>query len=137
MWGRYSPEDKDAVYQALLEATESALSRGRNLIVDATFTQARWRNLFEALAQQYNTPFWWVLMEASPENIYSRMQHKRKYSEADYRAYERIRGEYHDFVRPHLVLHSDAHSVNDLVENVLEYSSVPQWDDRLNKHHTT
>lgn len=127
LYGQYSPQAIDTVYEHLLEGTEAALNRGRSVIVDATFSEQSWRDRFEKLAEKYGTVCYWVYLETAPENIYLRMQHKRKYSEADYRKYEEMKSEFDAFERPHLVLYSDTHTVDKLAESVVKYVQNPSW----------
>lgn len=135
LYGQYSSRAKDTVYEHLMEGTEAALSRGRSVIVDATFSERSWRARFEQLAERYGTVCYWVYLETAPENIYLRMQHKRKYSEADYRKYEEMKAEFDAFERPHLVLYSDAHTVDELVGSVVRYVQDPSWGRKdLQKH---
>lgn len=132
--GKYDTASKQAVYEALLEATEAALKSGKSVIVDATFTRKRWRERFEDLAAKHHAPIYWVLLHTSPENIYSRMQHKRKYSEADFLVYQHLVDTFEPFNRPHLSLHSDARHLRDMVNRTLQYIEQPQWDETFNTH---
>ncbi|MCB0638651.1 MAG: AAA family ATPase [Lewinella sp.] len=132
LMGQYDKPAKDRVYLALLEAAEAALSRGKPVIVDATFSREHWRDRFENLGRMHQSPVFWVLLEASPESIYSRMQLKRKYSEADFVVYQLLRERFEPFARPHLTMFSDARHLKDLVNRTVQYIKEPHWDESLN-----
>jgi hypothetical protein len=60
------------------------------------------------------------------------MQHKRKYSEADFVVYQHLREKYEPFARPHLNMYSDARHLKDLVNRTVQYIQEPHWDESLN-----
>jgi predicted kinase len=57
-------------YEALLESARTALAAGRNVIVDATFANRRWRDRFQALAR----PFAVVYIDMDDTVIRKRLQ---------------------------------------------------------------
>lgn len=54
--GRYAPAARDAVYAALLAQAEGLLGLGESVVLDATFTSARWRQAARETAARAVVP---------------------------------------------------------------------------------
>jgi predicted kinase len=120
--GHYGPEDKEKVYQSMLDSARAALSEGQNAIVDSTFYRADVRAPFEALARSCGVPFFWVEMRAGENSIRERVESPRPDSEADFEVYLALRDQNEPMDAPHLVLWSDQMTLDDQVGNILNYT---------------
>lgn len=119
--GKYDAASKAAVYNELLHRTEDVLKEGKTLIVDATLYKKILRDPFMKLAKQYKVPIQWIELKANEKIIQERVGKKRKYSEADFEVYLKIKAAYEPFNRSHLVLWSDMLRLPEMVEKAKAY----------------
>lgn len=96
--GLYSSEMNQQVYAALLGATEQALTRGRSIILDATFRTRSDRETVRSLAIQRGARFLMVECYASDEVVVERLQRRVSepdpWSDATVETFEALRDEY-------------------------------------------
>ena len=119
--GHYSPEDKERVYNTLLERTRKTLLEGRDVVVDSTFFKESIREPFQRVAAECGARLYWVEVRAPERVIRERLQMPRPDSEADFGVYEKIRDAYEPLHKPHLVLWSDEVSVPEMAVSIHEY----------------
>ena len=119
--GHYRPEDKEKVYQTLLERTRRLLEEGKEVVVDSTFYKAAIREPFQLVAETCGSQICWVEVRAPERIIHERLQTPRPDSEADYGVYEKIRDAYEPLREPHLVLWSEEASIAKMAASVHEY----------------
>lgn len=119
--GHYDRESKKKVYSCLLDMLESHLKAGEDAIVDATLYQKEVRKPFTDLADQHQAPVKWIEICAEEKVIRQRLQNKRPFSEADFQVYLKLKTIYEPLQFPHLVLHSDARALEELVTEALSY----------------
>lgn len=127
LMGQYRPEDKEKVYQTLLERTQMELMEGNSVVVDSTFFKESIREPFRRVAEWCGTPLHWVEVRAPERIIRERMQIPRSDSEADFSVYEKIRDAYEPLREQHLVLWSDEASVANMAAALHEYVTTPQF----------
>lgn len=72
--GAYSAEITDRTYATVLARARQALGLGQSVILDATFTPARWRSRVEALARDSASDLVVLACEAPPELAAARMR---------------------------------------------------------------
>lgn len=113
--GNYSLEDKLVVYKEMLRQAAQALEENCDVVVDATFYHHTMREMFCRLANGYNTILSVIEVTADENLIRQRLLKPRKYSEADYSVYEKIRDDFEKITMPHLVLES----TNDNLDRML------------------
>jgi predicted kinase len=113
--GQYSFEDKLVVYMHMLVQAKQALEHNRDVVIDATFYHHTMREMFLRLAYGYNTPFRVIEVIADENLIRERLSIPRKFSEADYSVYEKIREDFEEITMPHLTVQS----TNDNLESML------------------
>lgn len=120
--GKYSDDDKALVYQVLLDACCQALTEGRTVIADATFTFRHWRRAFEQMAASLGVSVYWILMTSADAVVRVRMQTGRPFeSEADYHVYLCLKEIFEPFEGAHLSLASDQLSLAAMVRLVLSH----------------
>lgn len=125
MRGQYDDESKEKVYLHLLQLLEQELRAGKNAIVDATLFRPIVRQPFLSLAARLGVPLRWIEVRAAEDVIEKRLQTKRPFSEADFKVYLQLKKLYEPLDFPHLVLHSDAKPLGDLVQEAIHYLQSP------------
>lgn len=120
----YTPEEKLAVYDRMLElAKEAVMRHDDDVVVDATFHQAGERRLFrESLGGE--TALFLVEVKAKEELIRERLEMPREDSDADFAVYEKISTEWEPEVAEHLVLWSGRDNLEDMVRRAMGYINI-------------
>jgi predicted kinase len=119
--GKYSLEDKLVVYKEMLLNTTKALEENRDVVVDATFYHHTMREMFVRLAYGYNIILRVIDVTADEDLIRQRLVKPRKYSEADYSIYEKVRDDFEEITIPHLVLKSTNDNLGMMLKTAMEY----------------
>lgn len=122
--GRYRPEDKARVYDALLGRVRQALLAGRQVIVDATFYRKSIREPFRRLAAECGAALRWVEVRAEEAVVRERLKTPRPDSEADFAVYARIRDAYEPLLEPHPVVFSDTMSLEQMTLAAQQFLKV-------------
>jgi predicted kinase len=93
--GRYAPDAKQKIYDALLERARAGLQARRSVVIDGSFVQRTWRVPFEALARELGLPFCCVRLVADEGLIKRRLARRAldpgEASEANFEVYLRLR----------------------------------------------
>lgn len=118
---KYGSEEKQLVYQQMLHKAEKCLRQGKDVLLDATFSQRAYLHKAKALAQQYNTSCKFIEMVANEKVIRERVSQSRKYSEADYEVYKKMKENYEATEEAHLVLDTSAAKTDHLIQQASEY----------------
>lgn len=121
--GRYDQAAKERVYLQLLDRTREGLQSGGNVVVDGTFYQTQLRNRFRQLANTEGASIHWIELWADPNLIRARVSKKRRYSEADFGIYLKIKALYEPIQGPRLRLQSDNTNLEEIMEKILTYLS--------------
>jgi predicted kinase len=124
LYNQYSPEDKEAVYHALLDRTREALHLGQTVVVDSTFYIESIRDPFRRIASAVNTPVFWVLVKAREASVRERLQTTQAASTPDLSVYHAVRDNEEPLADPHLTVWTDEESVEEMVEAVREYIQI-------------
>lgn len=119
--GQYDPDTKSLIYERMQERTERYLQAGETVIVDATFYKKNYRKPYFHLAENYGVPLKWIELEAGEQTIRKRVEQKRKYSEADFSVYQKIKAAYEPLSIKHLILSSDDRSVSEMLEEAATF----------------
>ncbi len=121
--GQYDEATKQSIYQHLTTEVEEVLQRKESVIIDATFYTEEVRRPYLALAEKYKCPIVFIELKADPIQIAKRMQQQRKYSEADFDVYQKIKAIYEPLLIEHCTLWSDQMSISEMIELATEYIS--------------
>jgi predicted kinase len=119
--GKYTPEDKLLVYNAMLREAAWKLEQKESVVVDATFYHHSMREMFVRLARAYNVPLHLIEIFADEIVIKERLKSPRKYSEADYSVYEKVRDDFEEITMPHLVLESADNNIDEMLTKARAY----------------
>ncbi len=122
--GQYNAEAKAQIYHELVNQCEVHLQEGESVIVDATFYKDTLRQPYQKMAEQYSLPIYWIELRAEETIIRARVEQKRKYSEADFLVYKKIKKEFEPLNYLRLSLRSDLLSLEEMVEKAKEYTSI-------------
>lgn len=117
--GKYTWEDKLAVYRALARRAEKALEKDTWVVVDATFSHRAMRNIFVDLVDKLSVPGVFIWLYANDALIKHRLSKPRPDSEADYAVYERLRDEFEMIEKPYIALESTNDNIDALLETGL------------------
>lgn len=119
--GKYSVRDKLVVYKEMLLQTAGFLEQKKDVVVDATFYYHTMREMFLRLAYGHNEPIRVIEVTADENLIRQRLQKPRKYSEADYSVYEKVRDDFEAITMPHLTLQSTNDNLDAMLETAITY----------------
>lgn len=119
--GKYTYKDKLVVYQQMCTEASLAIRKEKNVVVDATFFNHTLREIFVKLARTCGTQLHVIEVIAEESLIKKRLAKERKYSQADYLVYEKIRDEFEEITMPHLVLISTDNNIEDMMAAALHY----------------
>ena len=76
--GLYSPDMTQKVYQTMLQMAQSILLQGEGVILDATFSQKKWRDMAQNTARRMGVPFLMVVTTAPAPVVRERLTARRK-----------------------------------------------------------
>jgi len=120
----YTPEEKLAVYERMVElATEAVVRRDDDVVVDATFHREDERRLFRKLLSD-RTAMYVIEIRAKEELIRERLEAPREDSDADFAVYEKISAEWEPEFDEHLVLWSERNNLEELVHEAMDYMHI-------------
>lgn len=121
MLGRYNQKSKAVIYKRMLALMEDKIKAGRSVVLDATFSKEKWRNAFRKRALQLHKMIHFIAINAAEEVIRQRLSRPRKYSEADFKVYLRVKNGFETMHDYHLTLQSDRSTVAEMLAQALVY----------------
>jgi len=124
--GTYAPEDKNQVYQAMLERAKEALKKGEDIIMDATYSKKAHRNAVKALGEQLKVPVRFIQLTADEKTVAQRTSQEREDSEADFKVYKIIKKSFEPLGGPFLRLDSSRLNIDEMLEKAQEYLSLSE-----------
>lgn len=119
--GKYLMEDKLVVYKEMLLRTMKVIEDGRDVVVDATFYHHTMREMFLRLADGYKHEVRLIEVVADEAIIRERLRLPRKYSEADFTVYERVRDDFESITMPHLTIESTRDNLEGILKSAITY----------------
>ncbi len=116
----YSVNDKYAVYAEMIESMrrDCALS---DVVLDATFYLAQVRKELIDEANKSDQQIAFIEVWAEEALISSRLAQKRKYSDADFSVYKRIKSDFEPYNGPRLRLQSTNDNINEMLDKAISY----------------
>jgi predicted kinase len=76
--GIYSPEITEKTYGKMFDQTDRNLSQGRNVLLDATFAQRRYREKLVAVAARHRVPVYFLHCVASDSLTQTRLRQRAR-----------------------------------------------------------
>lgn len=119
--GRYSITDKLIVYKEMLAQTTRSVSENKGVVVDATFYHHSMREMFVRLADGFHLPVRVIELTANEHVARERLQKPRRYSEADFSVYQKLRDEFEEITMPHLTLESTNDNLDEMLKTAIIY----------------
>lgn len=113
----YSEEKKMEVYQLILEKIDF----GHDYVLDGTFYSQRIRDFFEEKAIEKGHGFTIIEMTADEKIIEKRVSEIRKWTDAGFEVYLKLRSSYEPVQEKHLTLDSGKYSLPEMVDKALSY----------------
>ena len=126
--GLYTPQSKRRVYDRLLLQAGQKRMKYKNVIVDGTFQRRNARRRFSERASQWKQPVRFIEMRSTDRTVRKRISEEREYSEADFKVYRQIKYNFEKMERPHLVLQSDALSLEEMINKAKAYIHEERTD---------
>lgn len=112
----YTPESKMRVYEKMLEKVEEKKDDNTIFIFDATFHLEKIRNNFIKSIAKLNKEIYFIEVKADEEIIKERVAQKRKYSDADFEVYLKLKKEFEPLEEKHFVLDSSKMSIEEMLD---------------------
>ncbi|MCB9147222.1 MAG: AAA family ATPase [Caldilineaceae bacterium] len=104
----YTPEESRAVYQALYQRAADALAAGSDVVLDATFAKAAYRQPIFNLARVTGTQLYFVWITCAPEVTAARLTARvGDVSEADVSVYHQLADQFEPIVGSDILDGSD------------------------------
>ncbi len=119
--GNYTAEDKQRIYENMLDLAEDALRHHTHVVIDGTFSKKPYRNLVTRLAKNMKQTVVWIRTEADDAVVRERVSHQREHSEADYQVYQKIKATFEETDFPYLALDSGKLTVEQMIQQSLPY----------------
>jgi len=105
---KYTEEEKERVYSAMIDEAQKAMREGMDVVADATFQRTAMRKRFIALASGMGADSF-ILKTVLPEDeVKKRLGRRRKGgpSDADFEVYLRIKADFEGPDEEHLAINS-------------------------------
>lgn len=119
--GQYDEKSRFEVYERLHSEMLMYISNGQPCVVDGTFQQKKFRDMFIKSAQKHNKNLYLVLMEAREGEIKKRLEKSRKHTEADVEVYHNLKDQFDPIGQPHLKIQSDELSLKEMTQKIKDY----------------
>jgi predicted kinase len=119
--GKYDDSSRQKTYNLLFDQLEKYIIQGKRIIVDGTFHEKENQTRIVNLCHKYNSPLYVIGLKADEALIKERMARKRKYSEADFDVYMKIKGKEHPMDHDCLILNSTDGNSEQLLTQTMQY----------------
>jgi predicted kinase len=118
----YKDDEKERVYSEILERTVKGSAK-KNVVVDATFCSAYWRDKFkDRVASRHQLK--WIEINAAEELVRKRLSKPRPESDADFSIYKKLRDKWEPMNEHHLILESDNENFEEMMSEAIHYLKV-------------
>lgn len=125
----YTEEEKEMVYDLMVDYMREAKTQNKNIVLDATFYKDRIRKKVTCETSVDGI----ILIEVWAEEslIKERLLKPREDSEADFEIYRKIKAEWESLSEPHLVLQSTNDNIKEMLQQTMDY--LHRNDKRTNR----
>ena len=117
----YTKEEKALIYDEMFDSVTRFLESGSIVVVDATFSRKEHRLRYFNYVDEQELNLKLIKIEANEDVVRERLKVKRPDSDADYAVYQKIKREYSQIERPHLILDSTMLNIDQMIEKAKEY----------------
>ena len=119
--GHYDPASKEKVYETLLERCSALLTEKQLVIIDATMHKRKARSKVLELAGRIGIPTFWIELTCDEDTLRKRLSKKRKFSEADYNVFQKIKAEQEPLAMEHLSLDTEEMNLEEITTSIIGY----------------
>lgn len=119
--GLYTAESKKRVYDRLMQQAGQKIREHQIVILDGTFQRKESRMRFREKALDWDQPVRFIEMKANDRTVMDRISGEREFSEADLKVYLQIKYSFEKMEESHLVLQSDALSLEEMIDKAKAY----------------
>lgn len=119
--GKYAAEDKERVYDELINLVRKSAKKRQHVIADGTFSENKYRQQLMKVANEQHTELFWIRTEADDATIRERVSNQREHSEADYAVYQKVKAEFENANFPHLLLDSSQLTIEEMLHKAQYY----------------
>lgn len=116
----YSRQEKESVYQTMLQKMKEDVVQNKNVVLDATFHKKETRQPF-VKEMKTKGGIYFIEIVAEERIIRERLKRKRRYSEADFKVYKIISSENELLPESHLVLESTNTNIKEMLGKAVDY----------------
>jgi predicted kinase len=116
----YSKQQKESVYQTMLQKMKEDVAQNKNVVLDATFHKKETRQPF-IKEMKTKGGIYFIEIVAEERIIRERLKRKRRYSEANFKVYKIISSENEPLPESHLVLESTNSNIKEMLEKAVDY----------------
>ncbi|MEQ9439990.1 MAG: ATP-binding protein [Cyclobacteriaceae bacterium] len=120
----YSSEAKQQVYEELFAWTLNELSQTSGVVIDATFSQQRYRDQLVEQVAEKGYPIYFIEMTAEDDTIRERVSQDREDSEADMAVYLKMKKTYDPVKEPFLTFNSTYQSIEEMIDQTRTALSI-------------
>jgi predicted kinase len=121
LMGQYDDVSRKKTYDFLFMQLKNLLKQGKKVIVDGTFHEKETQDKILNLSKNQNTPLFVIELKADEDLIKKWMKGKRKYSEADFEVYRKLKEKDHPMKYKTLKLNSTDRNMKYLLSETMEY----------------
>lgn len=122
--GQYAFDDELAVYEQMAADAGSALRKGRDVVVDATFYRKEMRDIFSTLSRLLHQPDACIRIVCDEDLTRERLSRPRLDSRADFSIYKQVESQFEDLEDDHLVLESTRNNIEPMLQQGLRYITL-------------
>ncbi|WP_162417196.1 AAA family ATPase [Cyclobacterium roseum] len=119
--GRYSSDDRQKVYAALVGQTKGLLNDKKSVLVDATFQRKKNRREFQGLAKKLNCPIAFIRVWAEEGLVEKRLAIEREESDADFSVYQKLKLDFDPLEGEYLDIRSEDGKIDRMIQQALDY----------------
>ena len=116
----YSQQEKESVYQTMLQKMKQDVATNKNVVLDATFHNKETRQPF-IKEMKTKGGIYFIEIVAEERIVRERLKRKRRYSEADFEVYKMISSENEPLAESHLVLQSTNSNIKEMLGKAVDY----------------
>ena len=123
--GKYLPEGKTVIYLKMAEKAKDLIKINKDVVLDATFFQKKYRELTYSIAEANRVPLYLILVQADESIIQQRLSVPRKDSEADHSVYLKIKDQFEPIEKSFLLLESNNDNLEEILQKARKYINRP------------
>jgi predicted kinase len=116
----YTSDEKETVYKEMLSQAEQHVRSNKDVIIDATFYRQQLRNKFRQALEPF-TKVCFIEIVANERLTEQRINKPRRFSEADYDVYLKIKSLWEPLNEEHLLIESTENNINAMLEQSQRY----------------